>query len=720
MKKIIYYFIKFIFKICFRLELKNPQGVEIKSERILIIANHESYIDGIILGLFLPVIPIFVINAQIAKNWKVRYFLKLIEHITIEPTHPMSVKKILREIESGRPVMIFPEGRITQTGALMKIYEGPAFIAAKSQATIYPVRIQGAVQSYYSKVHDHIPQYPRRLFPKITLTLVPSTKLPQHPNIPNKIARARASNDMLKVMQELIFNTRNPNTLFGAFMEVVKINPKSRKVLEDARQIAYSYFEIIKMTLMLGKITNKITSLKSNVGILLPNLAVTLGLIFALTNNRKTPAMLNFTAGIDGLLSACILANINVVFTSKAFAEQAKLTEKIDALQTQGIKVYFIEELKTHLTLSDKLWWLFYARFNFNKLVAKINNKENALILFTSGSEGKPKGVILSHRAILANVEQVRAIIDIGYKDKILNALPMFHSFGLTAGTLMPLLTGAKLYLHPSPLHFRLIPEIAYDKSCSVLFGTNTFLGHYGRFAHAFDFNHLRYVVAGAEKLNETVRNLWFEKFGIRIFEGYGTTEASPVIAVNTPMAFKSGTVGQFLPGIKYKLIPVEGIANGGVLHINAANLKTGYYLFDKPNELVPTSSTLGDGWYETGDIVEVDEEGFVKIVGRLKRFAKIAGEMISLEMAEAIAFSASNTHQHAVICRQDAARGEALILFTNDNLLTREHLQTSAKKLGSSELAIPKIINYLAEIPMLGTGKTDYIKLANLISEKG
>jgi acyl-[acyl-carrier-protein]-phospholipid O-acyltransferase/long-chain-fatty-acid--[acyl-carrier-protein] ligase len=276
----------------------------------------------------------------------------------------------------------------------------------------------------------------------------------------------------------------------------------------------------------------------------------------------------------------------------------------------------------------------------------------------------------------------------------------------------LPIYVGAGLFLYPSPLHYRVIPELAYDRGCTALFGTSTFLASYAKHAHPYDFYRLRYAVAGAERLSSVVRDTWFEKFGIRILEGYGATETAPVLAVNTPMAFKSGTVGQFLPGVSYRLEPVPGINSGGLLHVKGANVMSGYYKIDRPGELQKTASCFGEGWYETGDIVEVDHDGFVKILGRLKRFAKIAGEMISLESAEKIAREASPAASHAVISKMDEAKGETLILFTTDPTLTREQLRAAVKSLGLPEMATPKIIVPISALPLLGSGKTDYVSL--------
>ena len=496
----------------------------------------------------------------------------------------------------------------------------------------------------------------------------------------------------------------------------MRIHGRGVKVMEDMRQIELSYGEILRTTLALGRMTSRLAGEGERIGILLPNLATTVCLIFGMGAMRRIPAMLNYTAGAQGMLDACTTAQVKVVMTSRQFLESAKLTEVVAAMPS--VRWVYLEDLQPSFGLFDKLWLILFAQW-FPRLASRKSTPDApAIVLFTSGSEGKPKGVVLSHRALLSNVAQIRAVIDFSPNDKFMSVLPIFHAFGLTAGAILPLVTGTKLFLYPSPLHYKLIPEVIYDRNCTVLFGTSTFLGHYAKHANPYDFYRLRYVVAGAEKLNEEVRKAWVEKFGIRILEGYGTTECAPVLAVNTPMAYRAGSVGQLLPGVEAHLEPVPGIDGGGILHVRGPNVMSGYYLYDHPGELVPPQSSIGEGWYNTGDVVEIDSEGFVTIKGRVKRFAKIAGEMVSLEAVEKMAILASPQYEHAAVTQPDPQRGEALVLYTTDGELNRERLLQAARASGQPELAVPKKIVAVDTLPVLGTGKTDYVLLKTMAEQ--
>lgn len=708
MRAIIRAILKGLLKLLFRVRVAGLERAP-DARHLLIVANHESFLDGLLLGLFLPYDPVFVVYTGVTRSWFFRQVLKLSDFLTVDPANPMAIKTVLRLIEAGRPVMIFPEGRITVTGSLMKVYDGPAFVAAKSGATILPVRLDGPARSWFSRLDG---RHPHRLFPRVTLTVLPATRLPMPDGASARIRRHKAGEAMRRLMQRMLFETGRRQTLYAGLLDVIALYGRSRNAVEDVKQFECSYGKLLKMTLALGRLVERHSTPGERVAILMPNLAATVCLLIGAGARGRVPAMLNFKAGAAGMQDACTAANIRTIFASRAFVEQARLQSDVAALQ--GIKLLYLEDLQHAMAWRDKLWVL--AGLLLPRLMEAQRDPEAiAAVLFTSGSEGRPKGVALSHRALLANVFQIRAVIDLSSEDKVLNALPMFHSFGLTGGTLLPLLTGMKLFLYPTPLHYRVIPEIAYDRDCTVLFGTGTFLGSYGKVAHPYDFHRMRYVVAGAEKLSDAVRSLWMEKFGIRILEGYGATETAPVLAVNTPMACRAGSVGQLLPGIEPRLVSVPGIASGGMLHVRGPNLMSGYYLCEAPGVLQPPASRAGDGWYETGDVVTLDEDGFISVVGRVKRFAKIAGEMVSLETVERIAAQASPAAAHGAATRKDGARGEALVLFTTDPALTREELASAARRLGIPEIAVPRQIRHVHALPLLGTGKADYPALQRL-----
>ncbi|MDD5388121.1 MAG: AMP-binding protein [Gallionellaceae bacterium] len=510
-------------------------------------------------------------------------------------------------------------------------------------------------------------------------------------------------------MSDFTYHARD--TLFSALLAAAgRCGRHTPEQWEDMKPGAYSHAELIRMTLALGRLGAKVSEPGEHVGVLMPNMAASVALLIGLSAFHRVPCMLNYTAGAEGMRNACRAAGVHTVITSRVFLDKAGLIEQVADLR--DVRLVYLEDLRRRFTLADKLWLITYA-LPFPRLAVPRGDPElPAVVLFTSGSEGKPKGVVLSHRALLANVAQIMRIFPFGPSDTILNALPIFHSFGLTAGTLIPLVSGARLVLYTSPLHFKTIPELVRDKHCTVMFGTSTFLHHYARNAEADDFKSMKIVVAGAEKLADSVRQAWRERFAIDIMEGYGATETAPVLAVNYPGHSRPGTVGQLLPGIEARLIPVPGIERGGELHVRGPNLMSGYYRFDTPTLLEPPSSEAGTGWHDTGDVAELDADGYLTILGRLKRFAKVAGEMVSLEVVESIARAVSADASHAAINISDPARGEAIVLFTTDPGLTREQLAAAAKNLGLPEIALPRRIRVIEELPTLGTGKIDYPRL--------
>ena len=700
-----------LMRLLFRVELHGDPAA-LHNPRTLIVANHESFLDGLLLGLFLPIAPVFVVHSQIAARPGFAFLLRFVPHLAVDSTSPLALKHIVRLVESGRPVVIFPEGRITRTGALMKVYDGAAFVAARTGATVVPVRIDGAARSYFGRLAG---VYPLQLLPKVRMYIRPRRQIPMPDRPSARLRRARAGELMRHILLDMLITTRPSRTLYQAFLDARATFGNHYNLVEDIRMQEESYGSILKMSLGLARLLSRHTQAGEHVGVLTPNAAPTLGLIMGLSLSGRVPAMLNYTAGADSVLSACTAATVRTLISSRSFVEKAKLQGLLDALEGQGLRVLYLEDLRRELIWQDKAWIAFHCLLPHLAETPR-SPWDSALVLFTSGSEGKPKGVVHSHDALLANIAQIRAVADFTPLDKLMMVLPLFHAFGMTCGALLPLVSGSKVFLYPNPLHYRVIPELVYDRDCTVLFGTSTFLANYAKFAHPYDFGRLRYVVAGAERLNEDVRRTWQERFGIRILEGYGITECAPVVAVNVPQATRNGSVGQLLPGLEYRLEQVPGIEDGGALQLRGPNLLRGYLLFDKPGELQPPPGS--DGWYSTGDIVSIDEDDYLHIRGRVKRFAKIAGEMVSLEAVEDLASRAAPELLHAATSLPDAARGETIILFSTDPQLTRDRLLAAARARGVAELAIPRRIHHISALPLLGSGKTDYVTLKRMAEE--
>ncbi|MDA0240517.1 MAG: AMP-binding protein, partial [Proteobacteria bacterium] len=706
--------LKSVLKLLYRVEVKGLDHYRDAGPRAVIVVNHVSFLDAVLLAVFLPRKPLFAVNTRIAEKWWMKPFLSLSEAFAMDPTNPMAIKSLVRLVQQDRHCVIFPEGRITVTGALMKIYEGPGLIADKADAMLVPVRIDGAQYTRFSRLGGILRQ---RRFPKITLTILPPRRFDIPAEIKGRARRQAASVKLYDVMTDMIFQTCDyQTTLFEALVDARSVHGGRVPIVEDVERKPLSYNRLIMGAHVLGRKIAAFTKPGEHVGLLLPNASATVASFFGLQALGRVPAMLNFSTGAKNMVSALGAAEIISVVTSRRFIDAAKLEDTIAELALHADIVY-LEDIRDRIGLVDKLAGIL-GWFWPNRQVRALGVKptDPAVILFTSGSEGTPKGVVLSHENLLANRQQLAARIDFNPTDIVFNALPIFHSFGMTGGMLLPVLSGIRTFLYPSPLHYRIVPALVYDTNATIIFGTDTFLSGYGRTAHPYDFYSVRYVFAGAEKVKEETRRSWSDKFGLRIMEGYGATETSPVLAVNTPMHFQAGSVGRFLPGIGYRLDPVPGIDEGGRLVVSGPNIMSGYLRAENPGVLEPPE----EGLYDTGDIVDVDADGYVTILGRAKRFAKIAGEMVSLTAVETYAAELWPGFMHAVVSIPDARKGEQLILVTEHGDASRDDLQAFAQANGIAEIMMPRSLHVTDKIPVLGTGKVDYAGTLLLVQGAG
>jgi acyl-[acyl-carrier-protein]-phospholipid O-acyltransferase/long-chain-fatty-acid--[acyl-carrier-protein] ligase len=484
--------------------------------------------------------------------------------------------------------------------------------------------------------------------------------------------------------------------------------------VEDQERQPLTRDRLLLAACVLGRRLASITSPGERVGVLLPNVNGAAVTLLALTAYGRVPAMLNFSAGLKALEAACLAADIRTIVTSDAFVRTLKLEDVVAKLSARA-RIVKLEAVRKEISTADKLIGAAYAKApKLGHRLFRPSPDDVAVVLFTSGTEGVPKGVALSHANLLGNVAEILAIYPFSRDDVIFNALPVFHSFGLTAGLLLPLVGGFKSFLYPSPLHYKQIPEFVRSSGATILLATDTFAAGWAKAASAEDFATVKLTILGAERVKEQTRALWRQRFGIELNEGYGVTECSPVVAVNRPGATRDGTVGPLLPGVEVRLEPVPGLAEGGRLFVRGPNVMRGYYKVDKPGVLQPVE----DGWHDTGDIVSIDADGYVSIRGRAKRFAKIGGEMVSLAAVEAYAAAVWPEASHAVVNVPDPRKGEALVLVTDCQTATVDPLLAYAQAHGIAELMIPKKIVKVDSLPILGTGKMDLAAVAALAAK--
>jgi acyl-[acyl-carrier-protein]-phospholipid O-acyltransferase / long-chain-fatty-acid--[acyl-carrier-protein] ligase len=698
---------------------------------VLLLPNHLSWWDWLFIGVCLEDDWRFVTSSTTAElSWVHRFIMVNRRTFPVDMTSPYAVKHMAEYLQQGGRLVLFPEGRISTTGSLMKLFDGTGFLIFRTRAKVITAYIRGAGRLPFSRNPNR-----KQLLPRVSVHFTDVLPPPELGAISATAARHRLTDWLRDQMMLQQFETEmefGPRSVPEAIVQSAQERP-GRVVLEDVSFQSLTYRRLlVGADLLAAEWRDLPGAADSRIGVLLPNVNAMPVVLMSLWKAGKIPAILNYTVGPKILLNCAQLAGLKQIITSRNFLARAGI--EVKPLEETGIKFSFVEDVRGRISR----WRGMAAALKSLVRIPAVGQcppDRTAVVLFTSGSEGEPKGVELTHRNLMANIRQMLAVIDLMDRDRFFNALPLFHSFGLTVGLLLPLVQGSFVVLYPSPLHYRVVPSAFYNLDCTVFFGTNTFLSGYARKANPYDFHSLRYLFAGAEKLQEATSTLWARKFGVRILEGYGVTECSPCLSVNLPQSPRHGTAGRFLPCVEYRLEPVEGISepsedlaagasavrasNTGRLFVRGPNIMRGYL---NP-EANAKFQALG-GWYDTGDIAKVDADGFVHILGRLKRFAKISGEMVSLAAVEEVLAAAFPQYglkfAVAVLARPDAAKGEKLIAVTNEPRLSLEQIRDAIRQRGLSNLTVPREIKVVHEIPRLGTGKINLRELDKIVQGVG
>jgi acyl-[acyl-carrier-protein]-phospholipid O-acyltransferase/long-chain-fatty-acid--[acyl-carrier-protein] ligase len=668
------------------------------------IVSHQSKLDPALMLALLPADTLHILDAEAARSVWLEPWRELGRTITFNPKHLFVSRRLVRVLKGGGRLCVYLPSEVEPDARTFRLYRAVARVARRSGASIVPVHIAGARNlpwSLTAAVHA-----PRRLFARLTVHALPPRTIEELLSHAGPAA-STASNALFDRCAEARFAASNPRqTLFQALAAASALQGGGTVILEDATGAHMTYRRLMIGIRVLAERFAALGAPGDAVGLLLPNAAPTVVAFFALQSAGRVAAMLNYTAGPATMALAARTTELRTVVSSRTFVEKAGLEDEVAALEATGARLLWLEDMRDAIGTVDKLFAALFA----GRAVVAARPEDPAVMLFTSGSEGTPKGVLLSHENLVSNAAQVEARIGFSPADTLFNVLPVFHAFGMTGGMILPLLQGVRLYLYLSPLHYKQVPETASRVRPTIMFGTDTFLAAYARTAADSDFESVRLIVAGAEAVRSETRRVWRERFGAEIVEGFGMTECSPVVAVNTATHGRDGSVGRLLPGIVARLEPVEGIEDGGRLLVKGPNVMLGYRLVDRPGETIAPP----DGWHDSGDIVAFDKDGFVTIRGRAKRFAKIAGEMVSLGMVEMLAQALWPEHKHAAVALPDERKGERIVLVTTAPG-DRNALRAYARSQGAPELALPAAIVAAEDVPVLGTGKTDYAGVRQL-----
>ena len=693
----------------FRVEIEGAEHLEAEGP-VVFVANHVSFLDGPLLQALISRDTAVAVNTHWAQGRLLKPLARLCNLQPIDPQNPMGAKNLAQTVREGGAALVFPEGRISTHGGLMKIYPGTAWMVDLADAPIVRITLEGAEASVFNRP---IPGLTRRLFPRIRVSVAAPRRLEIDPELRGGARRKAAT----VALQTLLEEGRCEAAMRAQTVPELYADARARldgkmHAITDPLGNALTHRKLTLGAAVFSRLLMARTEPGERVGVLLPGVSAVSVVLMGLWRAGRVPAILNPTLGPTPMLSAVDTAAMKRILTSRDFIAKAGLEEVVTHLEQNGVEILWTDDLKAGITWGVKLRALIDAR---RPAEVRVTCNDPAVVLFTSGTEGAPKGVVLTHGNLIANVAQLRARTDVSSRDRVLSAMPVFHSLGLTGGLLLPLIAGAPLMIYPSPLHYKVVPEMAYAHQATLILGTDTFLSGWARKAEAYDFNSVRAAIAGAEPVKPATRDTWAQKFGVRILEGYGATEAGPVIALNTPMESRAGTVGRPLTGIDLRLEDVPGLT-GKRLWVRGPNVMAGYLMPGDGGKLSPVT----DGWYDTGDVIDVDAEGYIAIVGRVKRFAKLGGEMVPLGACEELAARCWPDARVAAITLTDARKGERIVLATDAAGADRAAVSDMARAQGMAATMVPAEVLVLPEIPLLASGKIDYPAVTRAVLGEG
>ncbi|MDF1881333.1 AMP-binding protein [Sulfurimonas sp. MAG313] len=690
---------------------------------VLLLGNHISWLDWALIQMAMPRRVRYVMDRAIYEKWFLKIFL---DFFNVIPISARSVKdaaiKVKELLNAGEVVCIFPEGTISRTGQLSEFKRGYELMAKDADACIVPFYLQGMWGSRLSRSSEKLQKAQKGRRREVIISFAPSIDI------------SSSTSTVKQKVFELSFSSWNLYTSSLPSMQEAWTDTAARLgsdfCMADSKGQALSYTRIFTGTVLFSRFVKE--HKEQNIGILMPTTSAGAIINMASLMAGKTVVNLNYTASLASIEAAILKAEIKTIFTAKQFITKLKAKGFDTEALLKDCTVIYMEDLKEKISKFSAISTLLLAKLLPSCIlkmlyIKKVPTTQTAAILFSSGSEGAPKGVMLSHKNFMSNVKQVSEVLNMKDEDVILASLPLFHAFGLTATTWLPMIEGIPMVCHPDPTDALGIGRAAARFNATVMFGTSTFFRLYtkNKKVHPLMFDSLRMAVSGAEKLNPEVRTAFKEKFHKNILEGYGVTESSPVASVNIPdvletqefsvqVGTKIGSVGLPLPGTAFKVVdPVTmnelNVDEDGLILIGGPQIMKGYL-----NDVSKTQDVMAiidkTSWYKTGDKGHLDKDGYLFIVDRYSRFAKLGGEMVSLGSIESEihAYIKDSEVDFLAVNLPDEKKGEMVVLLINGYDKSSE-LKKALIESGMNPLTIPSKIFDVQEVPKLGTGKSDF-----------